>query len=405
MTATLTNPPLINVYSRFDSIQVMRAVAALLVFLFHSLSLLETYSGSTVIRTLYQIWSHIGPAGVDIFFVISGFIIFNISTRDMDSRPSASRFSLSTGFLVRRAARIYPLYWITVGLAIFVPSWWSNGWHLPMLDRVTELKNNPEYLLLWGQPSFHLVAWTLVYEMLFYAAISVLMLVGRTQFRISFFCLCCFQVAFVTAALVGFVGTYTVSNPITLEFIIGVSLAYIISRRMHGYPLLAIFVGLIALIPSVMALEVGIVTKLPLLRVIGYGLPFALILYGIISLEVKSRKGMPRVLIFCGDISYSIYLWHIALLIILGFLWSNFNLFASPSGRVAFIAAGIAVTFSVAILSYNIIEKPLMKAALHFYGVGLNRLQLFRELVRGWSRPAQGSSASPVLAQLGKSDA
>src|SRR5262249_180007 len=243
------------------------------------LSLSATYSNNAEMRTLYTIWSHIGPAGVDIFFVISGFIMFNISYRDMEKIQSAGRLRLGMSFLVRRAARIYPLYWITLAVMILVPAWWDNQWHLLLLDKLAELHKYPMSLLLWGQPSFDLVAWTLVYEMLFYITVTILMLVGGTQFGRVFFLWCCFQIGFVAAAIIGVFPMYPVANPITLEFILGVSLAYIISREINGYPIVSLLVGSLTLIASMTVLEDRIITSMPLLRVGGYALPSAVILY------------------------------------------------------------------------------------------------------------------------------
>jgi exopolysaccharide production protein ExoZ len=365
---------------------MMRAIAALLVFLFHSLSLSATYSNNAEMRTLYTIWSHIGPAGVDIFFVISGFIMFNISYRDMGKIQSDGRLRLGMSFLVRRAARIYPLYWITLAVMILTPAWWDNQWHLLVLDRLAELHKYPMSLLLWGQPSFDLVAWTLVYEMLFYITITILMLVGGTQFGRAFFLWCCFQTGFVVAAIIGVFPMYPIANPITLEFILGVSLAYLISREINGYPIVSLLVGSLTLIASLTILEDRIITSVPLLRVGGYALPSAMILYGIISLEVKSRIRIPRPLVLCGDISYSIYLWHIALLILLGFVWTHLDLFASRSGCFAYIATGIALTLLISAFSYHLIERPVMKVALDYHGFFLERLLLSCRTMRGWVR-------------------
>ena len=371
----------------------MRAIAALLVFLFHSLGLSAMYSNNAEIRTLYTIWSHIGPAGVDIFFVISGFIMFNISYRDVEKIQSAGRLRLGMNFLMRRAARIYPLYWITLAVMILVPAWWDNQWHLLLLDRLAELQKYPMSLLLWGQPSFDLVAWTLVYEMLFYITVTILMLVGGARFGRGFFLWCCFQILLVAAAMIGGFPVYPISNPITLEFILGVGLAYIVSRGINTYPRLSLVAGSLGLIASMLVLDDGSITSMPLLRVGGYALPSAAILYGIISLEVKSRIRIPRPLVICGDISYSIYLWHIALLMLLGFVWTHLHLFESRSGCFAYLATGIALTLLTSGLSYHLIERPAMKVALAYHGFFLERFLIYYQLMRGWLRIHRG----PVL--------
>jgi exopolysaccharide production protein ExoZ len=375
-----------NKQSQFDCIQAMRAAAAALVFLLHSVSLAITYSNGSEMQTLYAIWSHIGHAGVDIFFVISGLIMFQISSRDIKTVHSSGRLRLSVDFFVRRAARIYPLYWITLAVMILVPSWWSNDWHFLALDRLLELHKHPMFILLWGQPSFDLVAWTLVYEMLFYISITILMLVGGAQFGTAVFCWCCFQAAFVGAAAIGTMPTYPISNPITLEFIMGVGLAYVISRGESGFTRLSIVLGSAMLIASMTFLDVQRIAAMPLLRVAGFALPATLILYGLISLERKALIRLPRPLVICGDISYSIYLWHLPVLMLLGcFVWTKVGLFSNQVGCFVYIATGIALTLWVSAVSYHLIERPMMKAAVTYYHLCLDRLFLACKTIPRWS--------------------
>ncbi len=99
---------------RYDGIQALRFVAALLVVFTHS----TFYVGERLIPG-FPVWSN-GAAGVDIFFVISGFVMV-ISSQELLARADGWRI-----FMMRRIARIVPLYWIATSLklvaVISVPS-------------------------------------------------------------------------------------------------------------------------------------------------------------------------------------------------------------------------------------------------------------------------------------------
>src|SRR4030095_15095732 len=91
-----------NPASNFATVQALRAVAALLVVVYHvfdmwSLRVNPSPPGAT--------WAN-GAAGVDIFFVISGFVMV-VSSRRMAAQPGAWRT-----FIEHRIVRIAPLYWL-----------------------------------------------------------------------------------------------------------------------------------------------------------------------------------------------------------------------------------------------------------------------------------------------------
>ena len=155
---------------RLRNIQAVRFAAALAVVLFHLTFLYHDVAAMTALGWL----RHVGWAGVDIFFVISGFIIYSVTAR-LDWSAGAPR--IAAVFLARRIVRIYPIYWFYFAVfatfvAIGAPAVFRNGWNLDYW---------PEQLLLlrWMDHKLIPVAWRLTYEMFFYLCFAVTLLFGR----------------------------------------------------------------------------------------------------------------------------------------------------------------------------------------------------------------------------------
>jgi exopolysaccharide production protein ExoZ len=351
-----SSPKITAVKGNVNTIQMMRAIASLLVVLCHALGASLTFSNAPELRTI-EIWSHAGFAGVDLFFVISGFIMFKISVRTLESFQFSRPLTHATHFLMRRVVRIYPLYWITLCAAVIVPAT-SHSWGRLISDRLSQLLSDPLCLLLWGHSNVHGVTWTLVYEMFFYTIIAGLLLFGRARFITALILWCCFQTLCVAAALLGALPPYIIFSPFTLEFIIGVVLAFIISRGTKKFALENLVIGLLCLIAFIIFTDED--ARSPILRVVGYAAPFASILYGFICLETTSRIRIPRSIVFCGDMSYSLYLWHAPLLFIVGFVWEKLGLFDRVEGVYGYFLASATSIFVVSAISYHCAEKPFM---------------------------------------------
>ena len=105
--------------ARLDSVQVLRAVAVLLVVWAHSIDAAEQ-SHALPVQIGFFHWENFGAAGLDIFFVISGFIVSLVAARAAE-RATVSRTAAARNFLQRRCTRIFPLYWILT-LALILES-------------------------------------------------------------------------------------------------------------------------------------------------------------------------------------------------------------------------------------------------------------------------------------------
>ena len=184
-------------------VQAMRGVAALSVVCGHAISARPDMVG----RSLSEGALTILASGVDIFFVISGFIIATTAASQGDP----------LNFAFRRAVRIYPVYWLVL-LAAFVSSSWIalSPEQRPALDF--------GFVFAWTYPNWYLApAWSLAFELHFYAVVAVILAIAPNWlFELLFVGLGLVIVAVVWRLPLGIY-----SHPLVLEFGAGVGIAYL----------------------------------------------------------------------------------------------------------------------------------------------------------------------------------
>src|ERR1039458_8235926 len=152
-----------------DSIQFLRFVAALLVVVVHTtLAMNEYLSGS--ISDLFRYVAEFGGAGVHIFFVISGFIMVYTSFKLKTDSFSTKKF------LIKRAIRIYPIYFIYSFFYLLFYHYFASGKNLTVDQFFGSIFLLPGY-------SYYIIGpgWTLAYEVYFYACFSIAMVLGLTR--------------------------------------------------------------------------------------------------------------------------------------------------------------------------------------------------------------------------------
>lgn len=324
------------------SIQYLRAAAALMVVFFHADGMAQEY--------FHFHGLPFGAAGVDIFFVISGFIMW-ITTASERTTPAS--------FAVNRIIRIVPLYWAMTlllygGWLIFrdpatVPSLWNLIRSLLFIPFVSPRTGEIQPLLIAG--------WTLNFEMFFYAVFALALLIARRH-RAVF--VCTVLSALVVSTLFvppsgPFALTYT--SPLLIEFMIGCLLGVMYERKALPRPAVAVFLlatGCGLLLTSGMLSAANISAS----RFFHWGLPAFLIVTGALALEPKLKDW--RLPMLLGDASYSIYLTH-------GVVLSAVKSAVVFSGNGApsllaggFILAGCLASVVGGVLAYRMIEMPLV---------------------------------------------
>ena len=145
--------------ARLTEVDALRGVAALAVVLFHYTSQFAARYPDAP-RTALQV-PH-GHFGVNLFFIISGFVIF----------MTLDRTRTAMDFVVSRFSRLYPAYWVSVLLTFAITHW--LGLPGKLVDASTALANGLMFHALLRVPHVDGVYWTLEVELLFYAGMLVL---------------------------------------------------------------------------------------------------------------------------------------------------------------------------------------------------------------------------------------
>lgn len=276
----------------FDRVQLLRFVAAASVVLFHAQGTARTYLADD--RTLLP-FLRFGDRGVDLFFVISGFIIYYTSReRERDWRL----------FLRRRIERVVPLYWLFTIIAfciLLVPGASRSSGPIDYYNLPRSL-----FFMAWtfgsGRTPLVYPGWSLEYEMLFYLVTAGMMACAPRAWR---------TVPLILSGLVlsgAVLGRESLAarfftEPMLLEFLFGVLAAQLVlERQIRPVTLAAVGVALVA----VAVAGTG-------WRVWSAGIPSAALVTGAVWLDSRAR-GPDRItslLARLGDASYSTYLVHV----------------------------------------------------------------------------------------------
>ncbi|RZL28113.1 MAG: acyltransferase [Sphingomonas sp.] len=280
-------------HRRFQSLQTLRFVAATLVAAAHSVDAIEYQKLTSILSG--TTFADFGAVGVDIFFVISGFII------TLTARRTAS----AQVFWCDRFLRVAPIYWL---LSIPMAAWTYHRHALTLPMALTTVTFWPA----WGGIAEPILAvgWTLSFEMLFYLCFGLTIGHGNRQWPIMVY-----AVALAFCLTIGTPVFHFVGNPIIIEFLFGVLIATTIPRG-YGAPALAMAIVWFAALlifgfGSIGDVDATLSASLSLRRVLLWGIPSALLVYGAINLERHCTGRAWAVLARMGDASYSLYLTHV----------------------------------------------------------------------------------------------
>jgi peptidoglycan/LPS O-acetylase OafA/YrhL len=316
----------------------MRGLAALSVVSGHAVSARPDMVGAGVAEGALTILA----SGVDVFFVISGFIIASTAV----SRPHPLEFAF------RRAVRIYPVYWLVL-LAAFVSGHWIalSPEDRPALDL--------GLVFAWTYPNWYIApAWSIAFEMHFYAAVAVILALAPDRlFKLLFAALA------VVAIAVAFrmpLGIY--AHPLTLEFGAGVAIACVVQRKgtlPSSSPLIPAFAAILFAAGWYWIFVRG-AGDAHLARVPTYGLGGACLVYAIVSAELNGAR-FPKFLQWLGDISYSLYIVHYLLM-----KWAASFTELWRVSALGVILASIALSIGLAAVLHALVEVPTLNRGRKF---------------------------------------
>lgn len=282
-------------------VQALRVIAALFVVYVHAQVDAVHFAGPEGFAMNRALpWE----VGVDIFFVISGFVIVH-ATRRQFGEPGAVRT-----FAARRLIRVIPLYWLATALFLAVVLSLPGALNSPRpsLSEVAASFLFIPYINGAGnaQPVLSL-GWTLNYEMAFYAVFAAAMAVGWTRRRTVLLVAAFFAALTGLGALVALPMPLAFwANPMALEFVAGMGIA--LARDTGGRPGIILRTVLAAVAIRMLYDDL---THDGIDRAIALGVPAAmLVMAAVFGPEPRLPRPVSRLLVLLGDASYALYLFH-----------------------------------------------------------------------------------------------
>jgi exopolysaccharide production protein ExoZ len=357
-------------------IQVLRFFAAVAVVAFHALGVAP--DGFKVPESAISFALSYGGRGVDLFFVISGFIIF-YATHGAKLTPAE--------FLRRRLERIVPLYFFVIFavtiLAMTLPATFgASDWYTPRHI----LKSLAFIAFTDGEMPVVYVGWSLEYEMYFYLTVALLMALTRDVWRNI-------VMIFSALAMVGRIpgvdaafGNYAfLADPMILEFVLGVIVGSVFVNGRVSWPMP---------VAAACAIAALLVTD-PANRVIVSGVPSACL---VAAAAFVSRKRIdpswPELaLARLGDASYSIYLAQVQTVGLASTSIAGL-IPAIPPLLLVIVTSGIVV--ALGLLLNILVERPLLKLGRRLGGSRPPQTQLAARISQAYSaRGATGFAIAP----------
>jgi len=325
---------------KLEGIEALRGIAAVAVVLYHAARHMDRAHGAPNLMA----WFQPGHGGVDLFFVLSGFIILHVHRADIDRPERLGRYAW------RRFVRLMPIYWIALGLTALMllaggnavmPGWFA--WSATLL---------PTH----GEPLLG-VAWTLQHELLFYAAFAVLIL--NRSAGIAVMAAWLLWIGVRTAGVAPGIGPERLSSPYNVEFFLGMGVAVLLaSGRMPRGPGAATL-GVALTIANGLAESLDWIDGYGAVARWTGGVSAAVLIAGLAAWERERRIVVPAFLRRLGSASYAIYLFQFIGMGIAWQIWVRAGL-DSP-GRILPAFLFIAVVGVMGgMIAHSLIERPML---------------------------------------------
>jgi len=365
MTATRT----LNLPQKLESIQGLRGIAALLVLFFHLASFQRQMAEDNAydVALVSGIWDN-GWAGVDLFFVISGFIMVYVTRHTGRNLRDVRRFITS------RITRIYPLWWVCAGIMTLY-FWITYG--IPAApDRIADSSEATAYAV----KSFLLIpqqfepvlglGWTLIHEMFFYIVFAGLLFLPRKHLTFAMLiwaALTIIGAQFIQQLGIGGNIAKVALSPLSLEFIAGGFAAYFITSKSVVRPKVLFVIGIMLAFLGFLFFPDDEAVSQTVLRVAIFTMPLTCLVYGWVGCELKERWTTPKWLLQLGDWSYSLYLTHYIVFVALRRVYRMIvpeGFWVGAPGvwdNIIFAVLALSLSVITASIFYNFIERPSLK--------------------------------------------
>jgi len=322
-------------------LQALRFIAAAMVVVTHALNReVVLFNPAPMPR---QPWTE---GGVDIFFVISGFIMVYILKPD----------SKAGAFWLQRFTRIAPLYWVATAVAfaggLLLPDWFfgRQDWGFALRSAL--------FIPISPDPGAHPIlspGWTLIYEFAFYSLLALCLTVRRPPFVLAGAIIVLILLSgTLFSRTLPWLGYYA-ADWLMLEFLFGMGVARLV-QSMPKLPWLGLATAAVGL---ALLWAFWAWPRVP--RGVSSGLPAVLAVFGVLLSEPLWQRVRPmRWFARLGDASYSIYLVHFFVVTALATWFAKSPAVHDFLGPYGFVATGIVGGIGAGIAVHIFVEKPLL---------------------------------------------
>jgi peptidoglycan/LPS O-acetylase OafA/YrhL len=349
--------------NKLEWVQALRGTAAFMVVMVHSRSvLMDTAPGKIIANDVLL------PTGmgVDLFFIISGFLMV-FTTGNFDGTKA-----YVWRFLAKRLARIWPLFAVITPVALLV----EHGIHgfldpsivLSYLEGLAFIPHDPGASGIYFQMAVG-VAWTLCFEFYFYLAFATSMLFGRWRYIAM---AAWFALTLVAIPLIR--GHYSLNvasqplvewsryanliiNPIVWDFVVGMFAGWL---YVSGFKIDRTWMIYVVVVMAFTLLLIGW-NRLGMVNFFGphgWAVPMAILFFGVVLLAKVDAVKVPAWSVWLGNISYSLYLVHVYVFEISQRVAGAIPMEHNTSNAVLFVTRPI-VAVICAWLTFRYVEAPI----------------------------------------------
>ncbi len=318
----------------------------MLVVLHHAANHLKQDVGYLPLDGLF----HFGRAGVDFFFVLSGFIIFYAHQRDLGRPKQLGRY------IYKRFTRIYPIYWVAMCILLTVNVFSGKNYSIPGFLWDATLMPGSKLETLG-------VAWTLRFEILFYFLFSLVII----SFRVGVALLVVWMLAILaySAGLLlkpdnPFMGLFI--SAWNFEFILGLFAGFYLSKYKLPVPMILLIISIFGFLVTGMYENIDALDGTKSYARIPYGILSLVILMSLVECERSGYLRVPGVMVLIGESSYSIYLMH---LLFIGIAYKIMTFAGVLNGIPVWISYVLLFVCAVigGVSFFLTIERPILNAS------------------------------------------
>ena len=334
-------------------IQTLRCIAYILIVFFY---ITVTYCNTHHLAFLGNVFIF-GGEGVDVFFILSGFIITYSNIKSIPKTADIGKF------LKKRIIRIYSIYWVIISLILllqlFLPFFYKTHFQFT----ITKLLNT--YLLLLNYFMLNDVNWSLTNKLFFYLLFIIALITPKkNHILLLLFIYLAFLILFSTVLDVkspsnNFI--YLLLFPINIVVLLGIDVVMSIKIFSINSSIPFLILGIVLFIDAAIFTNTdNFILNNSYNRVILYGFPSFIIILAFVKYELNNQVNIPSLFLKLSDASYSIYLFHLPL--VATFFKIVFKLHITNYLLIVLLSGGLVIAVCYAsIVIYNKIEMPLIK--------------------------------------------